>query len=294
MNGLEINNLTVEFKNFRLNATLNVPRGCITGLVGRNGAGKSTLIKTIMRQQAANAGSVLYYGKPFRGNEAEILNKLACVFDSPHFNTLFKPSKVFKLYKEMYGGFDAEMYFSLMEKFNLPQDIKIREYSLGMQRKYCLILALSQKPDILLLDEPTSGIDPYDRGNVIELIQQFMLDENHTVLFSTHITEDLDKIADYIAIMQNGEIIISEQKDVLCESYRLVQCPELTEELRACAKGVQKSAFGYSFLTCRKDISGENILVKTPTVEEIFVHILAGRNNNEREQSEIFNLFQSA
>lgn len=274
MYGLEIQNLAVDFGKFKMNATVNIRRGCITGLIGRNGAGKSTLIKTIMRQQDALSGKILYDGKPFKGNEVEILNKIACVFDIPHFNTQLKPKSLFKLCKSIYPQFDAELYERLMKKFNLPSDVRVNKFSFGMQRKYCLILALCQKPDILLLDEPTSGVDPYDRNNVVELIQEFMMDESHTVLFSTHITEDLDRIADYIVIMQDGVITLDEEKESICENYRLIQCAELTDELKKEAVGIQKSMFGYTVLTKNKQISGEGLQVKVPTVEELFVHTL--------------------
>ncbi len=273
MNGLDIENLVVDFDNFKLNVTFSVPRGCVTGLVGRNGAGKSTLIKAIMRQEEAT-GSILYNGITFLGNETEVLRKIACVFDSPHFNGAIKPKRLLKIVKGMYPAFDEEMYRGLMQRFELPDDKPVRTFSTGMKRKFGLILALCQRPDILLLDEPTSGIDPYDRGVVIDLIQEFMLDEGHTVLFSTHITEDLDRIADYLIFLQNGKILLADEKETLCETYRLVQVPELTEEMKGEAIGVQKSMFGYTFLTKQKEVSGENVLVKTPTVEEIFVHLL--------------------
>lgn len=167
-----------------------------------------------------------------------------------------------------------QLYEALMQKFNLPSELRINKFSFGMQRKYCLILALCQKPDILILDEPTSGIDPFDRNAVVELIQEYMMDENHTVLFSTHITEDLDKIADYVVMMENGKVTLDEDKVTITENYRLVQCAEMTEELKAKAIGVQKSMFGYTFLTRETDINGENMQVKVPTVEELFVHML--------------------
>ena len=275
MYGLEINGLTVDFGNFKLdNITTNIRKGCITGLIGRNGAGKSTLIKTIMRQQDAAAGNILYNGQKFSEHEVEILNSIACVFDTPHFNMFAKPKKMVKLYKALYKSFDMELYDRLMKKFNLPSDLRISKFSFGMQRKYCLILALCQRPQILILDEPTSGIDPFDRSEVVGLIQEFMMNEDHTVLFSTHITEDLDKIADYIVMMENGKITLDEEKDTLTERFRLVQCGELTEQMRAGAIGVQKSMFGYTFLTRDKNISGENVKVKVPTIEEMFVHML--------------------
>ena len=290
MYGLEINGLTVDFGNFKLdNITTNIRKGCITGLIGRNGAGKSTLIKTLMRQQDAAAGNILYNGQKFSEHEVEILNSIACVFDTPHFNMFAKPKKMVKLYKALYKSFDMELYDRLMKKFNLPSDLRISKFSFGMQRKYCLILALCQRPQVLILDEPTSGIDPFDRSEVVGLIQEFMMNEDHTVLFSTHITEDLDKIADYIVMMENGKITIDEEKDTLTERFRLVQCGELTEQMRAGAIGVQKSMFGYTFLTRDKNISGENVKVKVPTIEEMFVHLLgengayAGGNSSKTD-----------
>lgn len=275
MNGLEINNLTVDFKRFKLdNITLNIKKGCITGLVGRNGAGKSTLIKTIMRQQDADGGCILYNGKPFKGNEVEVLNNLSCVFDTPHFLTYTKPQKLVKLYKCIYKDFDMDKYNSLMEKFKLPHNVRISKYSYGMQRKYCLILALCRNANILILDEPTSGIDPFDRSEVVSLIQDYMMNEENTVLFSTHITEDLDKIADYIVMLDDGKVTMNEDKNTLTENYRLVQCENMTPEIQKDALGVQKSMFGYTFLTKNKEIKGEGIKVKVPTVEEMFVHLI--------------------
>lgn len=276
MNGLEIIDLTVDFGNFKLDKiSVGIKNGCITGLIGRNGAGKSTLIKTIMRQQDAVSGSILYCGMKYSEHEEEVMKSVACVFDSPHFNMNKKPKSIKKLYSAIYENFDCEMYDNLMKKFNLPSNLRLSRFSFGMQRKYCIILALCQKPDILLLDEPTSGIDPYDRNEVVGLIQEFMMDEEHTVLFSTHITEDLDKIADYIIMMDNGRIIIDEEKDSLIEKYRLVQCAELTDEMRKKALGVQKSMFGYVFLTTDTSLSeADGVQVKKPSLEEIFVHTL--------------------
>jgi ABC-2 type transport system ATP-binding protein len=282
MNGIEIKNLTVDLGGFAIkDLNLDIKSGCITGLIGRNGTGKTTLIKTIMRQQDAVCGKILYNGKSFAENEVEILSKIACVFDKPHFNVMAKPKNLVKIYQSFYPAFDMEKYDRLMEKFELPHDQKISKYSFGMQRKYCLILALCQGADILILDEPTSGIDPFDRGEVVSLIQEFMLDESKTVLFSTHITEDLDKIADYIVMMDNGAITLNEDKEILTESYRLVQTDELTDEMKAGAIGVTKNMFGYTFITKDKNLSGENIKSKIPTMEELFVHMVGDKEQSE-------------
>lgn len=274
-NSLEIENLCIDFGKFKIDRlNLCIKKGCITGLIGRNGAGKSTLIKCISRQQDADSGQILYNGERFADNEVAVLSNIACVFDTPHFHLMAKPKTLVKLYRKMYKNFDADRYFRLMEKFKLPHDMRLSKFSYGMQRKFCIILALCQNADILLLDEPTSGIDPFDRGEVVALIQDYMMDEAHTVLFSTHITEDLDKIADYIVMMDDGKITLDEDKITLTERYRLVQCETMTPELECAAIGIQKNMFGYTFLTQDKTIAGEGIKVKIPTIEEMFVHLL--------------------
>lgn len=276
-NGLQISNLCVYLGGFAIESlNLNVKRGCVTGLVGRNGAGKSTLIKTIMRQQDAGSGKILYNGLSFAENEEKVLTDIACVFDAPHFLISTKPAKLKVYLACAYPSFDAELFDGLMQKFNLPQNMRVSKYSFGMQRKLCLIIALSQRPNILLLDEPTSGVDPVDRNEIVSLIQDFMLDESHTVLFSTHITEDLDKIADYIVMMDHGKIILAEDKVSLTENYRLVITPELTPQLKRGALGIKKIAYGYSLITRDTIVAGNNVEVKIPTVEELFIHLTDG------------------
>ena len=283
MNALEIKNLTVDFGDFAIRKmNLDIKKGAVTGLVGRNGAGKSTLIKTIMRQQPAT-GSILYDGKKFAEHEVEILSKTACVFDAPHFSLSAKPKKLKKAFAALYPAFNGQMFDELCAKFNLPQDKRVVKYSLGMQRKLCIIIALCQSPELLILDEPTSGIDPVDRAEVVALLQQFMLDENHTILFSTHITEDLDKIADYIVMIENGRILLNEDKVTLTEKYRLVSAGTMTEELRAIAIGLKQNAFGYTFI-CDRPVEGEGISSKIPTVEELFVYLSAGNTNGDMRQ----------
>lgn len=269
--GLDIQGLAVDFGNFKLDdITLRVPKGCITGLIGRNGAGKTTLIKTLMRLNDACAGRILYDGLYFPEHEEEVLNKIACVFDSPIYGKNARPKQILKYYKRAYKNFDEEKYNALMARFSLPHDLKFSKFSFGMNKKYCLILALCQGADILLLDEPTAGIDPFDRNAVVELIQEFMTDENHTVLFSTHMTEDLDRIADYIAMIEGGKLKFMEEKEELLNSYRLVQVSEVTDSIRAVAMGLKSTPFGATFL-CKTEAVPAGASTKIPSVEELFV-----------------------
>lgn len=275
-NALEVNHLCVDFGKFRIgDLSLTVKKGAITGLIGANGAGKSTLIKAVMRAVDTQSGSILYGGKPFAGNEKQILSSIACVFDEPKFNLNQKPKSIAKLYKGLYPTFDEAKFASLCEKFGLTREQKISKYSFGMKKKITLSLELSRNPDLLILDEPTSGVDPYDRNEIITIIQEYMTEENRAVLFSTHITGDLDKIADYIVMLDNGNKILDEDKESLKERYRIVRAKEMTEELRACAIGVTGDMFGYTFLTANTGLQeGENLQIRLATVEEIFVHLL--------------------
>lgn len=282
MDALKIENLRVDFGRFALqDVTFSVRKGAITGLIGSNGAGKSTLIRTIMRAENAVAGSILYDGKKFAGNEKEILSKTACVFDGINFFQNMKPSKLVKMYAAAYPAFDTEKFRALMDKFKLPLDLRIAKYSFGMKKKLTFVLALCQSADLLILDEPTSGVDPFDRNEMTTLLQEYMLDENHAVLFSTHITEDLDKIADYIVMMEDGKIVLDTDKESLVSGYRLVRTDKLTPELTAAAINVVNDMFGYTLLV-RADGPLEGLQTRIPTVEEVFVHIkkqLSSRGN---------------
>jgi ABC-2 type transport system ATP-binding protein len=227
-----------------------------------------------MRQLEAQSGKILYDGLYFPEHEVEVLSKVACVFDRLPFNLSVKPKRVVKYYESVYPNFNRKYYDELMKKFHLPDNLKIAKFSFGMQKKYALILGLCQGADILILDEPTSGIDPFDRQEVVSLIQDFMMDEKHTVLFSTHITEDLDKIADYIVMMENGVVTLDEDKVSLTENYRLVQTTEMTPELSDCAIGLKNNSFGYTFITKNLNLQPtETVKIKIPTVEELFVHL---------------------
>ncbi|MDE6690786.1 MAG: sodium ABC transporter ATP-binding protein, partial [Clostridia bacterium] len=174
----------------------------------------------------------------------------------------------------------------------LPQDLKVTKYSFGMQKKLNFILGLCQGAKTLILDEPTSGVDPYDRSELITLLQEFMMDEEHAVLFSTHITEDLDKIADYIVMIDNGRIILDKDKESLLEGYRIVRAATLTPEMEKGAVGVVKDMFGYTFITENKDITdGEGVQVRVPTVEELFVHLVNKGRSESRGNASSSDIF---
>lgn len=280
MNAIEVQELNIDFGRFKIdNVSFSVRKGGITGLIGANGAGKTTLIKAIMRTQKAHSGSILYSGKKFKGNECEILCSVACVFDDIIFSPSIKPSKLVKLYSGIYPKFDAGRFNELADRFKLPQDVKVAKYSFGMKKKLSFILALCIGADTLILDEPTAGVDPFDRNELMTLLQEYMIDENHSILFSTHITEELDKIADYIVMIDDGKILLDSDKESIAEKYRIVRAETITPEMRSHAIGLTQDMFGYTFLTDDLSFFGDGVQAKPPTLEELFVHLIKQRKS---------------
>lgn len=198
---------------------MEVKKGCITGLVGRNGSGKTTLIRLLAGAKVYTSGNIIIDGMLLEEKADEIRKKAVFVFDEPNFSLSAKPDVLAETMKRIEPSFDMEFYQSKMGLFNLDGKEKVRNYSSGMQKKLLLILALARRPEIIVLDEPTSDVDPVSRAEMLDMLQEFMENEEHTVLFSTHITSDLDKIADYIAVMDNGKILMIEEKETLRDKY---------------------------------------------------------------------------
>lgn len=218
---IKCSNLCLTSGNFNIrDLNLEIQKGCITGLIGKNGAGKTTLIQMISDLIDRNSGTILIDGLTFAEHEAEIKKKLSVVYDRPNFNLSVTPAKLVKGIKAMEPWFDSNYFYEKMTQLKLDSNLKIKKYSGGMVKKLLLILALSRRPDILILDEPTSEVDPISRNEMLEIIQEFMVEESHTVLFSTHITSDLDKVADYIVMIEDGRIIFSEEKENLKAKFQ--------------------------------------------------------------------------
>ena len=221
-------NIAIELKNINLNIgnnfsmenlSLNLRKGYITGLIGRNGSGKTTLIKVISDTIERISGSVLYDGLNFWDNEVEVKRKISVVYDRPNFRLKVKPERLAFNISSFEENFNMGLFYNLMDRFELNPRNKVSTYSMGMQKKLMLIIAICRRPEILILDEPTSGVDPISRSDMMYLLQEFMEDESHSILFSTHITSDLDRVADYIVMIENGRIVIDEEKEELKNNY---------------------------------------------------------------------------
>lgn len=226
-NMISISNLNKEYNNFKLkNINLDIPRGVIVGFIGENGAGKTTTIKSILNLINIDSGSIKIFDKDYKLDEKEIKEKIGVVLDNSFLFEGLTPSDVNIIMKKMYNNWDEEIYFSYLDKFKLSKDKIIKDYSSGMLMKLKIITALSHNPELLILDEPTSGLDPIARSEILDIFSDFIQDENHSVFVSSHITSDLEHVADYIVFISDGEIILNEEKDKMLDNYGVVKCTE--------------------------------------------------------------------
>ncbi|XID93379.1 ABC transporter ATP-binding protein [Paenibacillaceae bacterium WGS1546] len=222
---LEVRELTKDYSDFVLhNLSFTVPRGVIMGLIGENGAGKSTTINCILNAVKKTAGQILIFDKDHITDEIEIKDKIGVVFDENHFPDIFTPIEIGTYMSGIYSNWDWPAYRSYLKQFQLSEHKKVKDFSRGMKVKLAFAVALSHKAEFLILDEATSGLDPIVRDDILEILIDFVQDENHSVLFSSHITSDLEKVADYITFIHKGKRLFSCPKDDLMDKYGIVSC----------------------------------------------------------------------
>lgn len=219
-NNVAIRGLTKRFKDFLLDGvTFSVPAGCVVGFVGENGAGKSTTIKSILGLVRPDGGAIEVFGKPAASLSKGDKNKIGAVLGESCLPENLNLKEVSSVMRSIFEEWNEERFFSFAKKFALPEDKKLRSFSRGMQQKAALAVALSHGAELLLLDEPTSGLDPVARDEILDLLYDFMQDERRSVLISSHIVSDLEKLCDYIVFIHGGRIVFAEEKDALEEKY---------------------------------------------------------------------------
>lgn len=281
-NILEIHNLSKDYGDFVLDrVSFSLPRGVIMGLIGENGAGKSTTINCILNETQKSSGEVLIFGKDHISDEIEIKSKLGVVFDENHFPDIFTPMEIGKYMSGIYSGWEWGAYRQFLEKFELPKDKRIKDFSKGMKVKLAFAVALSHKAELLILDEATSGLDPIIRDDVLDMLIDFVQDENHSVLVSSHITSDLEKVADYITFLHKGKVIFCHEKDDLVDNYGIVSCGAAIfdtfdkKEIIA----YRKEDYQYKVLVKNRDKAAKNYskaIVSPATIEEIMLFYVKG------------------
>lgn len=222
-NILEIKNLSKKYDSFELkNINIELPKGTIMGFIGENGAGKTTTIKSILNIINKDSGQIKIFG--LDNKETKIKEDIGVVLDDSFLSEYLHPLDINKIMKNIYKNWDEKLYFKYIEDFKLSKEKISKEYSNGMKMKLKIAVALSHHPKLLILDEPTLGLDPIARNEILDIFQEFIQDENKGIFVSSHITSDLEHIADYITFINNGEIIFSKTKDELLESYGIARC----------------------------------------------------------------------
>lgn len=280
-NAIEIKNLCKYYENFSLeNVSFCLPKGSIMGLVGENGAGKSTIIKAILGLVYPSAGEINVLGH--KGiPDKEVKEQIGVVLDNYGFYDGLKIKDVNCIMKELYRQWDEKQFQEYRNRFHLPDNKKLKEFSKGMKQKLSLALALSHKASLLILDEATSGLDPIVRDEILDILLEFIQDETHSVLVSSHIISDLEKVADYITFIHNGNIVFSSNKDELLENYGVVKCTE--QDYKAMDKthvtAVRSSRFSYEVMIDNKNEfiwQNKDLIVDNTTLEEIILFKVKG------------------
>lgn len=280
-NVLEIRGLTKRFEGFTLNnVSLSFPRGFIMGLIGPNGAGKTTLIKSVLNLLWWDSGEIRVFGRDIRTDEREIKQRIGFVQDSPRFYGYLTLDRFKSIVAPFYQDWDESYFRELIHRFNLPLDKRISHLSRGMKMKFALALALSHHPDLLVMDEPTTGLDPVFRRELLEHLQELLQDEGKSILFSTQITSDLERIADFVTFLRDGEIVATGPKDEYLEKWSIVKGGNevLNEQNRKLFRSVQIGAYGFEALTdnidqARRTLPTE-VIFERPSLEDIMVMLV--------------------
>lgn len=224
-NLLELNGVCKRYPSFSLrDVSFKVPAGSIMALIGENGAGKTTTIKLILNEIRRDAGSVRIFGRDNIRDETAAKEKIGVVFDESYFHSGFSAEDVGKILKGVYKSWDGALYRRYLDRFALPAGKAVKDYSRGMKMKLSIASALAHRPRLLILDEATSGLDPVMRSEMLDLLLDFIQDEECGVLFSSHITSDLERIADYVTFLHGGQVVFSRQKDELLDRTGILKC----------------------------------------------------------------------
>ena len=276
MNALEIKNLTKSYPGFTLdNLNLTLPSGCILGLIGENGAGKSTTIKLILDMIHKDSGSIIILGKDNTDSIELTKEDIGVVMDEVGIPECLTVKQVGNVMKNTFRNWDDAEYARLAQKLALPDKKQFKEFSRGMKMKLGIAIALSHKAKLLILDEATSGLDPVVRDEVVEMFSDFTRDENHSILISSHIVSDLEKLCDYVAFLHKGKLLLCEEKDQLLAEYGLIHCTaEEIQNLPAEAiKYKKENPYGIEAMVLRSAVPA-NFNVSPISIEELFVFMV--------------------
>ena len=267
MNAFTLTGLEKHYRDFDLKIDLALPQGCILGLVGENGAGKSTTIRLLLGMTKPDAGSVEVLGQRQAPKE-----EIGVVLDEPAFPDCLTPRQLGKVMKGIFRNWDGESYASYLRRLSLPENKRFKDFSRGMKMKLSIAVALSHHPRLLVLDEPTSGLDPLVRDEVVEMFADFARDEGHSVLISSHIVSDLEKLCDYVAFLHQGRLLLCEEKDALRDQYGLTQLSKA--DFAALDEGAvigrRATPYGVTAIV-RRDAVPAGLALEPVSIEDLFI-----------------------
>lgn len=282
-NAIEIRNLIKNYDSkFQLGEiNLDIPSGMIIGLIGENGAGKTTLIKSILSILNIDKGNIRIFEQDYKKEENKIKEEIGVVLDDMFLPEILSVKDINSILKDVYKNWDSDLYFSYLKEFDINPDKQIKALSKGMRKKVEIASALSHHPKLLILDEPTSGLDPVIRNEVLDLFLKFIADEEHTILLSTHITSDLEHIADRILFIDEGKIVLEDSRDNIMDDYALLKCD--IQDFEKIAKedilAYKKNRYDYTILI--KDLEKnkrkyDNCVFDRITLEDLMVLMIKG------------------
>lgn len=278
---LDIRKLNKSYPNFQLrDVSFQLEKGYIMGFIGANGAGKTTTIRSILNMINVDSGEVRIFGKNIAEHELELKQDVGIAFGEIDFYSRSKLKTLTKVIKKFYRNWNDETYHTYLRRFKLDENKKVVELSTGMRVKYSLAIALSHGAKLLILDEPTSGLDPVARDDLLEVFQELVANGEISILFSTHITSDLEKCADYITYIANGQIIHSSDKEEFKDTYRLLNGSEnQLNQVKERLISYRKNSFGFTGLIHSKDYDPSSFIKATiPSIEEIMIYFAKKEN----------------
>ena len=279
---LKIQGLSKKFEGFALDkVSFQVPSGSIVGLIGENGAGKTTTINAALGLIKKDSGEIELFGENVEHLTHSIKEEIGAVFDASNFSEELTPEKLDKVLKDIYTSWDQDLFRQLLDRLEIPFSRKIKTFSKGMKMKLSLAAALSHHPKLLILDEATSGLDPVMRDDILDMFLDFVQEEDHAILVSSHITSDLEKVADYIVFIHKGKIIFSKPKDELLDDYGIIKCGD--EQFKALDRedwiACRRQDYEWQVLTSDRKKAEKKYpkaLVMPATIDEIMLLYVKG------------------
>ncbi len=286
-NIIEIKNVTKDYGDFKLDqVSFNVPEGSVCGFIGQNGAGKTTTIRMILDIIGADSGEIFLFGEKVTNDSAKLREDIGVVFDEMGFHEFMTGKDINIMMKNIYKNWDEKIFFEYLKRFSLPSKKKCGDFSRGMRMKLQIAVALSHHAKLLIMDEPTSGLDPIVRSEILQIFREFVMEEDHTILISSHITSDLERIADSVVFIDKGKVILSGNKDEIMEKHGILRCRK--NEMDKISKSLvvygEAGPMGAEMLVNDRSACERlypDMVVEPASLEEIMIYYVNRVNNNQ-------------